>query len=143
MKRKFKDCVFCQIAKHEAPARIIHEDELVIAILDIDPISDGHTIIIPKKDVPDIHSLDSETGKRVMEVTKMLAGAIEKEFGFDGSMIMGVNGLFQDVPHFHLHVFGRNKSNDIKFSYPGNTNSDENHLAKNAIRLREKIGTKN
>lgn len=137
------DCIFCQIAKHEAPALIIHEDELVIAILDIDPISDGHTLIIPKKDIPNIHSLDSETGKRVMEVAKMLAGAIEQEFRFDGSMIMEVNGVFQDVPHFHLHVFGRNKSNDIKFSYPENTNSDDEQLAKNANKLREKIGTKN
>lgn len=138
-----KNCVFCQIAKHEAPARIVHEDELVIAVLDIDPISDGHTLIIPKKNIPDIHSLDSNTGKRVMEVAKMLAGAIEKEFGFDGSMIMEVNGVFQDVPHFHLHVFGRNRNNDIKFSYPENTNSDEGHLAKNANRLREEIGAKN
>ena len=138
-----KDCVFCQIAKHEAPARIIYEDELVIAVLDIDPISDGHTIIIPKKNVPDIHSLDSDTGKRVMEVAKMLAGAIEKEFSFDGSMIMEVNGVFQDVPHFHLHVFGRNKSNDIKFSYPENTNSDQDNLAKNAKRLTNRMCAKN
>lgn len=134
-----KNCVFCQIAKHEAPAHIIHEDELVIAILDIDPISDGHTLVIPKKDVPNIHSLDSEIGKRVMEVAKMLAGAIEKEFGFEGSMIMEVNGVFQDVPHFHLHVFGRNRNNDIKFSYPKNTNSSDEQLAKNANRLTERM----
>jgi len=138
-----KNCVFCQIANHEAPARIIHEDELVIAVLDMDPISDGHTLIIPKKDIPDIHSLDSETGNRVMEVAKMLAGAIEQEFGFDGSMIMEVNGAFQDAPHFHLHVFGRNKSNDIKLNYPENTNSDDEHLAKTAKLLRKKIGAKN
>jgi histidine triad (HIT) family protein len=138
-----KDCIFCQIANHKAPARIIHEDELVIAVLDIDPISDGHTLIIPKKDISNIHTLDSETGKRVMEVAKMLAGAIEQEFNFDGSMIMEVNGVFQDVPHFHLHVFGRNKSNDIKFSYPKNTNSNDKHLAKNANRLKEKIGVNN
>ena len=138
-----KDCVFCQIANHEAPARIIYEDELVIAILDIDPISDGHTLVIPKKDIPNIHSLDSETGKRVMEVAKMLAGAIEQEFEFEGTMIMEVNGVFQDVPHFHLHVFGRNRNNDIKFSYPENTNSGDEQLAKNANRLKERMGAKN
>lgn len=138
-----KDCLFCQIANHEAPARIIHEDELVIAILDIDPISDGHTLIIPKENIPDIHSLNSETGKRVMEVAKMLAGAIENEFGFEGSMIMGVNGVFQDLPHFHLHVFGRNRNNDIKFSYPKNTNSSGEQLAKNANRLKGIMGAKN
>jgi len=115
----------------------------VIAILDHDPISDGHTLIIPKRDIANIHSLDSETGKRVMEVAKMLAGAIEEEFGFDGSTIMEVNGVFQDVPHFHLHVFGRNRNNDIKISYPENTNSNDEDLAKNANRLKEKISTKN
>jgi histidine triad (HIT) family protein len=130
-------CIFCQITKHEAPAHIVHEDELVMAILDIDPISDGHTLIIPKKDVRDLHSLDSETGKRVMEIAKMLAGAIEQEFEFDGSMIMEVNGAFQEVPHFHLHVFGRNKNNDIEFRYPKNTNSDDEHLGGNAKRLQQ------
>lgn len=137
-----KDCIFCQIAHHEAPARIIHEDEFVIAILDIDPISDGHTLVIPKRDILNIHSLDSETGRRLMEVAKMLAGAIEEEFGFDGSMIMEVNGVFQDIPHFHLHVFGRNRNNDIKFSYPENTNLSEEDIAKSADRLIRKIGAK-
>jgi histidine triad (HIT) family protein len=118
-----KDCVFCQIVKDQIPAHIIYQDELVIAILDIDPISDGHTIIIPKKDILDIHSLDAETGKRVMEIAKKLAGVIQQEFKFDGCMIMQVNGAFQDVPHFHLHVFGRNKKNDIKFYYPPNLHS--------------------
>ncbi len=134
-----KNCIFCQIANHKAPACIIFEDELVIAVLDIDPISDGHTLIIPKKNIPDIHSLDSETGKRVMEVAKILAGAIEKEFNFDGSMIMEVNGIFQDVPHFHLHVFGRNKNNDIKFNYPKNISRNDKYLAENASRLSERI----
>ena len=134
-------CIFCQIAKHEAPAHIVHEDELVMAILDIDPISDGHVLIIPKKDVPDLHSLDSETGQRVMEIAKILAGAIEQEFGFDGSMIMEVNGAFQEVPHFHLHVFGRKKNNDITFRYPKNTNSEKKHLGENADKLRAKLIT--
>ena len=77
------------------------------------------------------------------EVAKMLAGAIEQEFDFEGSMIMEVNGVFQDVPHFHLHVFGRNRKNDIKFNYPENTNSSDEDLAKNADRLQKRMGAKN
>lgn len=131
-----KPCIFCQIVQYKEPAYIVYEDDLVMAILDIDPISDGHTLIIPKKDIADIHLLDSETGNRVMEVAKTLAGAIEKEFNFDGSMIMAVSGVFQEVPHFHLHVFGRKKTNDIQFNYPKNTNANPKHLAENLSRLK-------
>jgi histidine triad (HIT) family protein len=128
-------CIFCKIANHEIPAHIIFEDDIVMAFLDNDPISDGHTLIIPKKDVMDINSIDSETGKRIIEVAKVISDKIIKEFKFDGTMLMEVNGIFQDVPHFHLHVFGRNKNNDIKFNYPKNTNSDEDHLKRNASRI--------
>ena len=128
-------CIFCKIANHEIPAHIIFEDDIVMAFLDNDPISDGHTLIIPKKDVMDINSIDSETGKRIIEVAKVIPDKIIKEFKFDGTMLMEVNGIFQDVPHFHLHVFGRNKNNDIKFNYPKNTNSDEDHLKRNASRI--------
>lgn len=109
------NCIFCKIINHEAPAHI-------------DPISDGHTLIIPKKDIHDLHSLDEETGSRVVQVARQLAGRIEKEFGFDGSTIMESNGAFQDVPHFHLHVFGRNKNNDLKIIPPTGVQKGEEHL---------------
>ena len=134
-----KDCIFCKIINQEAPAHIVYEDEAVMVILDIDPISDGHTLIIPKKDILDLHSLDEETGSRVMQVARKLAGVIEKEFEYDGSTIMESNGAFQDVPHFHLHVFGRNKGNDIKLTHPIGTSKNPDGLAKISARLRLKL----
>jgi len=131
-----KSCIFCQIVEYQVPAYMIYEDDIVMAFLDKDPISDGHILIIPKKHFNDLHALDSETAQRVMEVTKKLAGALEKEFKFDGSMIMEVNGAFQVVPHFHLHVFGRNKDNDIQFVYPKGIHSKKDHLYLNAERLK-------
>lgn len=136
------DCIFCKIVRHEAPAHIIYEDELVMAILDNDPISAGHTLILPKKDIRDIHELDKEVGSQVMKVARLVAGAIEKEFGYDGSMIMEVNGVFQDVPHFHLHVFGRKKNNDITIVYPDyDTNEEETDTV--VTKLKQAIGVKN
>ena len=44
-----KNCIFCKIVKHEVDSHIIYEDSSVIAVLDIDPITDGHTLVIPKK----------------------------------------------------------------------------------------------
>jgi histidine triad (HIT) family protein len=137
-----ENCVFCKIVHHEEPAHIIYEDEMVLAILDINPISDGHTLIIPKADIRDIHSLDSMTGQRVMEVARLIAGAIEKEFNFDGSMITEVNGAFQDIPHFHLHIFGRSKENDIHITPPKNNKNTPDDLSKTAVKLKKKLNEK-
>jgi len=52
---------------------------------------------------------------------------------------MESNGAFQDVPHFHLHVFGRNKGNDIKLTYPIGTDKNPDELAKISTRLRLKL----
>lgn len=133
------DCVFCKIANHQAPANIVYEDDLVMAIMDIDPISDGHTLVIPKKEIKTLYELDDKTSARVIKVAKMIAIILKKEFQFDGTMIMEVNDCFQDVPHFHLHVFGRNKNNDIKFDYPKEINNSLDFIKENARKIRLKI----
>lgn len=137
-----KNCIFCKIIKHQVSASIIYEDELVTAILDTDPISEGHTLIIPKKHIRDINTLDSKTGKRIIEIAKRMTACIEQEFKFDGSMLMASSGIFQDIPHFHLHIFGRNKKNDIQFSYPKNINANPEHISENTNRLKTKLNFK-
>lgn len=133
------DCVFCKIAQHKKSAHIVLENEYVMAFLDIDPISDGHTLVIPKNNIRDIHHLDDKTGSCLISAAKILADVIEKTFDFDGITIMGVSGYSQDVPHFHLHVFGRNKNNDIDIKYPSGINKERKHLSKNAQRIRKKL----
>ena len=83
---------------------------MVMAILDTDPITDGHTLVLPKKDILDIHSLDPETGGHILKVAQMVADALKETFHFEGITLMQSNGAFQDVPHFHLHVFGRSRA---------------------------------
>ncbi|MFA5829416.1 MAG: HIT family protein [Candidatus Gracilibacteria bacterium] len=132
-------CVFCIIARREKSANIVWEDDYVMAFLDIDPISDGHTLVIPKNHIRDVSGLDEKTGSHVMSVAKILASVIEKTFGFDGIEIRAVSGHFQDVPHFHLHVFGRNKINDIKIIYPKGINNSPEYLAKNAKKIKDEL----
>ncbi len=121
-------CIFCRIIQREIPASIVYEDDHVLAILDIDPITDGHTLIIPKKDILDLHALDEKTGGKIMKVAKLVADALKKEFKFEGITIMESNGAFQDVPHFHLHVFGRNQKQNIAIQYPEGVAKDDQHL---------------
>ena len=133
------DCIFCIIARHEKSVNVVWEDDIVIAFLDMDPNTDGHTLIVPKKDIRDIHELDDESSLHIMRTAKVLAGIIEKTFGFDGIEIRAVSGAFQDVPHFHLHVFGRNKNNDISTIYPSGIHNELEYLSMNAEKIRKNL----
>jgi histidine triad (HIT) family protein len=114
-----KNCVFCSIATKQEKSKIVYEDELVVAFLDIDPISRGHSLVIPKKHTKEFFDLDTMTIERIMSVAQKLAKVIDTNFRFDGIQIMASTGAFQDVPHFHLHVFGRKRELDIQVQYPG------------------------
>lgn len=131
-----KNCDFCSIARHEISPNVVWEDDIVIAFLDFDPNSDGHTIIIPKADILDIHHLDEQSALHIMMAAKKLAGIIQKTFNYEGIEIRSVSGFCQDVPHFHLHVFGRNKNNDIEITYPEGISKDPDHLSENAEKIR-------
>lgn len=133
------NCVFCKIVRRKIKANIVLENDYVMAFLDTDPISDGHTLIVPKKDVFDIHSLDEKTGEEIIKATKKIADVLKKIFKFDGIMLMQVNGAFQDVPHFHMHVFGRNKNNDICVKYPHGVKDNPSHLTGIANKIKNSL----
>lgn len=133
------DCIFCKIAEKKTNSNIIFENDIIIAILDIDPISDGHILVIPKQHISDIHSLNSALGAEIMTVVKKMSDLINKSFTYDGIMLMSINGVFQDVPHFHFHVFGRNKNNDIKIAYPKNIPMSAAHLNQNALKIKANL----
>ena len=67
------DCLFCKIGTHEISSKIIYEDEIVIAFLDIHPSVNGHTLIIPKKHFHDFTELDQDTLFHMKEVAKKLS----------------------------------------------------------------------
>lgn len=135
------DCIFCKIIAGDLPAQVVYEDDAILAILDIDPISDGHTLLLPKGDVKDIYSLDEVTGGKIMSAAKKLTKVIQSKYGYDSMMLMQVNGLSQDHPHFHLHVFGRNKNNDIKILYPTGVDKSPEHLSTVAEEIRSSVHT--
>lgn len=138
MKSK-KECIFCKIVRWELPCHKIWEDEVFLVILDIDPISDGHSLILTKQHFPDIFSLDDNVSSKLIPLAKRIGYTLKNVFNYDGITLMQTNGHFQDVPHFHLHVFGRKKQNDIKIIYPDNTKGDEKHLKQIYETLKDKI----
>jgi histidine triad (HIT) family protein len=102
-----KDCVFCKIVNKEEPSNIIYEDELVCCFLDIDPINEGHVLIVPKEHYHDIDDLDDETLLRITKLSIKLTKVTKKAFNPDGYTIMQNGGLFTDFGHYHMHIFPR------------------------------------
>jgi histidine triad (HIT) family protein len=94
-------CIFCRIANAELSAHKIFEDDLVLAFLDLHPIRDGHTLIIPKQHYPWFEDLPDRTAARVMTLGQKLARAMKCEWGVERVSFF-YTGIH--VPHAHAHI---------------------------------------
>ncbi len=111
------DCIFCKIVKGEIPSYKVYEDEKILAFLDINPNSPGHTLIVPKGHTTDLMSISSETLLYAMEKAKKIANILVDKLDADGFTLIQNNGIAQDIKHFHLHIipkYKRKKNMDVK-----------------------------
>jgi histidine triad (HIT) family protein len=104
------ECVFCDIIAGRGEASVVHEDEHVIAFMDIRPVTEGHVLVVPRMHAAFLEDLDEDLGARVFRTGHRLARALRRS----GLPCEGVNmfladgeAAFQEVFHVHLHVFPR------------------------------------
>lgn len=110
------DCVFCKIVKGELPSYKVYEDDLSLAFLDINPVSPGHTLVIPKaENTRNIFDVSPEDWAAVTETARKVAHAVEEATGADGVNIMMNNrgSAGQVVDHPHIHVIPRFKGDGL------------------------------
>jgi len=112
-------CIFCRIAAHELPASIIYENEKTMAFLELQPITPGHIIVIPKMHADSFCELVEEDVAGLMRVGQMMdralqASALECE-GVDLILADG-RAAGQDVGHVHLHVFPRFEGDEFELN---------------------------
>lgn len=112
-----EDCIFCKIMKKEKNAEIIYEDEKIISFLDIDPINNGHLLVIPKKHCLDLDDLDEEIAIHIMKFSIRATRILKKIFNPDGYSIMQNGGYFNDIGHYHMHIFPRYKNDGFGWTY--------------------------
>lgn len=106
--------IFTKIVKGEIPSYKVAEDENFYAFLDIAPLKEGHTLVIPKNTENDyIFDLDDETYKGLLDFTKRVAKAIEK--AIDCKRV-GVAVLGLEVPHTHIHLIPLDSESDMIFN---------------------------
>ena len=106
--------IFCKIIKGEIPAKKIYEDEVVMVILDVNPISNGHSLIIPMKHYNDLYDIDNDTLIHIMDVARKISDELTEKLHCDGITLEQNNGIAQEVKHYHLHVIPKYKYDDIK-----------------------------
>jgi histidine triad (HIT) family protein len=99
-------CIFCKIVRKEAAASLVYEDEQVLVFMDIRPVNEGHTLVIPKQHHEDIYDTPEELVAYTHKITKQIAIAVKKATGADGISIVQQNGKAagQDIFHLHIHV---------------------------------------
>ena len=103
-------CVFCEIASGRTATPIVYEDECCMAFPDSDPIAEGHLLLIPKEHFLDADDLPEELFVHLMRVSRRLVAALKRTYNPDGYSIMQNGGCFNDIGHYHLHLFPRNKN---------------------------------
>ena len=103
------DCIFCKIAAGEIPSVKVYEDDRVFAFMDINPLSEGHLLIIPKAHAATIYEITEDDFLAVMSATHKLAAVVKKALNPDGINLLQLNGRAanQVVPHLHMHIVPR------------------------------------
>ena len=100
------DSIFTKILKGEIAGYKIYEDEDFFGLLDIHPKTRGHSLIIPKKEAPDVFEMDDQTLSKLMPAAKKLAQKLKEKLGADAIKFIQNNGsqAGQEVFHYHMHV---------------------------------------
>jgi len=119
------DCVFCKIIDGQLPSMKIDEDDSTLSFMDINPLSSGHCLVVPKRHAATIFEADVRDLEAAMGAAKRVATAIREALRPDGLNVLQANGAaaFQSVPHFHLHLIPRWANDGKGFDWkvvPGN-----------------------
>ncbi|MBD5156628.1 MAG: HIT family protein [Butyrivibrio sp.] len=121
------DCIFCKLANGIFDTNTVYEDEDFRVILDIEPASRGHALVLPKKHFANALEADDETLGAAMKLAARTGRALKEAFGCDGINILQNNGeaAGQTVFHLHVHVIPRWEKDTVQFEYKKNSFSDE------------------
>jgi histidine triad (HIT) family protein len=134
-------CVFCKMVAGEIPTTRVYEDEAVLAFLDIGPISDGHTLVIPKQHCTKVHECDPEMLAEVSRRLGRIAGAVQTALDADGYNVLSNNGAAagQVVEHLHFHIIPR-RAGDGVFTHWPSFRYGKGQMEDIAARIRRQLG---
>ena len=123
--------IFSKIINGELPGRFVYEDEDDVAFLTIEPMTQGHTLVVPRAEIDQWQNIDPAVFGRIMSVAQVVGKAVTKAFDADRAGVI-IAGL--EVPHLHVHVFPTRSLGDFGFA-----NVDRNPSAESLDEAQSKI----
>ena len=123
--------VFTKIINGEIPGRFVYQDDDVVAFLTIAPMTQGHTLVVPRAETDQWQDVDAPEFNKVMGVAQLIGKAVCKAFGVERAGVI-IAGL--EVPHLHVHVFPARDLSDFGFA-----NVDQNPSAESLDEAQAKI----
>ena len=134
------DCLFCKMVAGRIPVTKIYEDEVVLAFLDIGPISDGHTLVIPRKHFERLHDCPTQLLGQVASHLGKIARAVADAMNSDGYNVLCNNGRAagQLIEHLHFHIIPRNSGDGVFDRWPS-YKYEEEKIDQIAAKIRENL----
>ncbi len=132
-------CIFCRIINGEIPSYKVYEDEDILAVLDINPIVKGHTLVLPKRHSKWVWDMEDQGYQNLMGKVKHLAIALRQAFNTEW-VAEGIAGV--DIPHSHVHLLPRDINDGLGAFPPSKTMEpklSDQEMEEIAQRIKEKI----
>ena len=104
--------IFCKIIAGEIPGKKVFEDDTVMVIMDVNPVSNGHCLIIPKVHYQDLYDIDTKTLNHILSIARDVSKILMEKLSCDGITLVQNNGSVQEVKHFHLHLIPKYEGKD-------------------------------
>lgn len=112
------NCIFCKIIKGEMPSKTIYEDEIIKVIMNINPISNGHLLVLPKNHIVDINDMNDKIINHSFNIIKKeLYPMLKEKLNCKGLTVCQNNELGQEIKHFHIHLIPRYENDAIDYNY--------------------------
>lgn len=113
-----KDCIFCKIINGELPSKTVYEDDLIKVIMNINPNTNGHLLVLPKEHFVNINDITDEIITHSLKVIREnLYPLLKEKLNCEGLTIAENNELGQEIKHFHLHLIPRYPDDNADFQY--------------------------
>lgn len=113
-----KDCIFCKIINNELPSKTVYEDDIIKVIMNINPNTNGHLLVLPKKHLVNLMDTDNETITHMLNVVReKLYPMLKERIKCEGLTLAQNNELGQEIKHYHLHLIPRYQNDNADFNY--------------------------
>ena len=120
-----EDCIFCKIIKGELPSKTIYEDDEIKIIMNINPSTNGHLLVLPKKHYVNLMDTPNEIITHSLDIVREKIYPLLKErLSAEGLTLAQNNELGQEIKHFHIHLTPRYTDDLVEFTYDKNKISD-------------------